>query len=64
MNTVFVEGMEVIVRLHGAGVTTEEDNVVSKVDGNKVWLEGDNTVFINGKQDGIFGFWKELVQKE
>lgn len=61
-----VEGMRVIVRIHGAGTTSEEEHTIGKVEGNKVWLESDEdmtdeSAYVNGRKTGIFGFWFELL---
>ena len=62
----FKEGMMVIKRLHGAGVVSEEKGLVKKVSGDRVWLRGDedmtgDSAFVNGKKEGVFGFWEEII---
>jgi len=56
----FKKGMKVTKYLHGAGVTSTEDDVVVKIQKEKVWVAGSGTPFINGKKDGVFGFWEEI----
>jgi hypothetical protein len=62
----FKKGMRVRAILHGAGVVTEEECIVLRVDRDGVWL--DNGVgndpsgpFIDGKMQGVFGFWEEII---
>jgi hypothetical protein len=64
--SMFKKGMRVRAILHGAGVVTEEERIVLRVDRDGVWL--DNGVgndpsgpFIDGKRQGVFGFWEEII---
>jgi len=61
----FKKGMKVIRVLHGAGATSEEESVIEKVNKEGVWLSNGlgndpSGPFVNGKKDGVFGFWEEI----
>ena len=62
----FKKGMKVKKILHDGGVTSEEFSTILKVSKNgKVWLDNDggndpSGAFIDGKKEGIFGFWEEI----
>ena len=66
----FTKGQKVVRILHGAGLESKEDAIVLKIDKNGgVWLdngEGNNPsgAYINGKKEGVFGFWEEIIPKE
>ena len=64
-----LKGQKVIVVLHGGGLESRETKAVLKVDkeGN-VWLDnGDGNKpsgpYIEGKKEGVFGFWEEIILK-
>ena len=66
---VFKKGMKVVKILHGAGLVSKEAGVVLKVDKSGVWLDngGGNDPsgpFINGRMNGVFGFWEEILPVE
>ena len=62
------KGMKVTVRLHGAGQVTEHEAVVAKVNKKGVWLDNGqgndpNGPFVDGKKEGVFGFWEEIKEE-
>jgi len=61
----FKKGMPVIRVLHGAGVVSQENSIVLKVDKRGVWLDNGNGndpsgPFVKGVKEGCFGFWEEI----
>ena len=62
----FKKGMKVIRILHGAGVTSKGKGVIERVDEDGVWLSNGigndpSGPFVNGRKEGIFGFWEEIL---
>jgi len=60
-NVKFKRNQTVMVRLHGAGTVSEEMDVVTRVTSRGVWLDHSGGPFVDGKRDGVFGFWSEII---
>lgn len=65
----FKKGMRVIRVLHGAGLVSQEESTVLKVDKRGVWLDNGNGnrpsgPFVNGVKEGVYGFWEEIIAKQ
>lgn len=61
--------MQVRCVLHGAGVRSEEIRTIEKVDRFGVWLSNGygndpSGPFVNGRKNGVFGFWEEIFLLE
>lgn len=65
----FKKGQKVRLLVHGAGVTSEEEAVVTCVSGHSFWLNHDepnkDAAFSldTGKRKGVFGFSFEVLTK-
>lgn len=62
----FKKGMKVTRVLHGAGNISKESAVILKVNKQGVWLDNGkgndpSGPFVNGRKEGVFGFWEEIV---